>query len=435
MIFLGAALLPLSAGQPQRRLRGNIESNQTFTLTGNTRPSLAHARDQGEAGPALPLTSMTLHFTLSAAQLADQQQLQKQQLTRRTSQYHKWLTPEQYGDRFGVNSADLEQIGAWLAREGFSDIEVARSRTAVSFSGNAAQVQAAFHTPIHHYLVNGESHYAGAGDPVLPKAMQGMVAGISGLDDMHPKPRVRPHLTSSSNGKHYLLPDDFATIYDLQPLYGAGIDGSGQTIAIVGQSDIKLSDIEAFRTAAGLPPRDPQIILAGTDPGMRPDDEIESDLDIEWAGGIARNAAIIFVNSPNVFYSLYYAIENNVAPVISISYSECEANLGSANSNSLNGLLQQANMQGITVVADSGDWGPAGCDHAYPVVSGLAVNLPASSPYATAMGGTTFNEGAGIYWNSTTMPITVPPCPTFRKLPGTILAFPPLGGLAAAARV
>jgi subtilase family serine protease len=180
MILLGAALLPLSAGQPQRRLRGNIDSNQTFTLTGNTRPALAKARDQGETDSAQPLIGITLHFTLSAAQLADQQQLQKQQLTRRTSQYHKWLTPEQYGDRFGVNSADLEQISAWLAREGFSDIAVARSRTAVSFSGNAAQVQTAFRSPIHRYLLNGESHYASAGDPVLPKALQGMVAGIGG---------------------------------------------------------------------------------------------------------------------------------------------------------------------------------------------------------------------------------------------------------------
>jgi subtilase family serine protease len=401
-IFFGAALLATAASQPQRRVRGNISDNQTFTLTGNVRPMLAQTQDQGEVDGSLPLTRMTIHFTLSAAQLTDQQQLLKQQVTRHATEYHKWLTPEEYGARFGVNSADIEQITAWLAQQGFSNIEASRSRSSISFSGNAAQAQNAFHTSIHHYLTSdGKTHFANASDPVLPSALQGMVAGIRGLNDLHPKPHARPHFTSSISGNHFLTPDDFATIYDIQPLYGAGIDGTGQKIAIVGQSDIALSDIEAFRTAAGLPQNDPQVILTGTDPGIQSDDESESDLDIEWAGGVAKGATILFVTSTDVFTSLTYAIDNNVAPVISITYGNCEAELGNAESTSLNAVLLQATMQGQTVAAASGDDGAADCDDGNVASRGLAVDFPASSQYVTGLGGTAFNEGSGTYWNST----------------------------------
>jgi len=399
-LALSATLLAMGASQPPRRIHSNLESSQTFTLTGNTRPM--RAPDQGEVDPGLPLTRMTLHFALSAAQIADQQQLLKQQATRKGAQYHKWLTPEEYAARFGVNMADIEQISAWLAQAGFSDIEVARSHTAIGFSGSAAQVQNVFRTPIHRYRMNdGKMHYANTSDPVLPKALQGVAASLRGLNDIHPRPRLRPHFTSSISGNHFLTPDDFATIYNLQPLYGSGIDGTGQKIAIVGQTDIALSDIQAFRTAAGLPQNDPQIILTGTDPGTNTDDENESDLDIEWAGGVAKNATIVFVTSTDVFTSLTYAITNNVAPVIAITYGNCEAELGAAYSNTLNSLFAQATMQGITVVAASGDAGAADCDDTSVATSGLAVDFPASSPYVTGLGGTAFNEGTGSYWGST----------------------------------
>ncbi len=401
-LYLGVTLAASAANQPARRIAKSIDGNETFTLTGNTRPHLAQAQDQGEVDPGMPLTRMTLHFALSAAQMTDQQQLLQQQLTRKTSGYHKWLTPEQYAARFGVNSSDIEKVSEWLTQQGFSNIEVARSRTAISFSGSAAQAQTAFHTAIHHYVTaEGQRHYANAGDPVLPRALQGVAGSLRGLDDIHPKPPARPHFTSSISGNHFLTPDDFATIYDIQPLYGNGIDGTGQKIALVGQTDIALSDLQAFRSASGLPQNDPQIILTGTDPGTIADDASESDLDLEWAGGIAKNATLIFVTSTDVFTSLAYAIQNNVAPVVAITYGNCEAQIGRAYVQTLNNLLAQANLQGQTIVAASGDAGAADCDTANTAVSGLAVDFPASSPYVTGMGGTSFNEGTGSYWNST----------------------------------
>ena len=241
-----------------------------------------------------------------------------------------------------------------------------------------------------------------------------MVLGFRGLNDFSPKPKgirlsaaARPHFTSSISGNHFIAPDDFATVYSLKPLYDQGTDGSGQTIAVMGQTDLVLSDIQTFRSVSGLSTGSLQAVLipGSPDPGVLTSDIVEADLDVEWAGAVARGAAITFVNSTNVFDSLQYAIDQNVAPVISISYGDCEQNFSAAELNSLSSLTQQANAQGITVVGASGDSGAADCD--YPTSStvvssathGLAVDVPASIPNVTGIGGTQFSDtsNASLY--------------------------------------
>jgi len=201
---------------------------------------------------------------------------------------------------------------------------------------------------------------------------------------------------NGSNGAHYLAPDDFAAIYDLSPLFSAGFNGAGQKLVIVGQTDIALSDISSFRTQFGLPASAPKLVLFGADPGIQAGDEIEADLDIEWAGAVARNATIIYVYSQNVFSSLQYAVDQNLAPVISMSYGECET----AASASLRTIAQQANAQGITWLNASGDSGAAGCDWDASIAThGPAVASPADIPEVTAVGGTEFNETGNTGWN------------------------------------
>ena len=398
------------AFQPPSRIHANIDATHTFSLAGNTRPVLARAQDQGAVDPALALPRITLHLAMTASQKAELLQFVAGQQTPASPHWHQWLTPEQYADQFGANAADIQKIVAWLQGLGFSNIEVARSRTWISFSGTAAQAESAFQTPIHRYLVNGQTHYANATAPILPKDLDGMVESIRGLHDFHPRPRgikpgsaIKAHFTSSISGNHFLVPGDWATIYDVKPLYANGIDGTGIKIAIPGQSDIALSDIEAFRSAAGLSKNDPQVILSGPDPGTSSGDESESDLDIEWAGGIAKNATIVFVNSMDAFGSATYAVDNNVAPVLSITYGNCEQDLGTAEINTLTSLFLQANTQGMTVLAASGDQGAADCENsgATTASQGLAVDVPAAIPYVTGLGGTEFSEGSGTYWSST----------------------------------
>ncbi len=405
-LLLSASGPSLSAAQVPRRIFSEIKDNETFRVAGNTRPMLALAQDQGEVSSAQSLPRLAIHFALSSQQQEDLDALLRQQQTPGAAQFHKFLTPEEYADRFGLNTDDLAKVTEWLANQGFSDVQVARSRTFVSFAGTAGLVETAFHTSIHRYSLNGEIHYANTSDPSLPQALEGTVQSIRGLHNFRMRPhgirKLQPHFTSSISGSHFIAPDDFATMYNVKPLYQSGVDGTGVKIAIVGQSDIQLSDIRAFRAAAGLPANDPTIMLTGTDPGVQSSsgDEGESDLDVEWAGAIARNATIVFVTSTNVETSTTYAIDNNVAPVLSVSYGLCESETGRAESNTDASLYQQANAQGMTIVASSGDSGAADCDTSYPARRGLAVDEPSSLPYVTSIGGTTLNEGSGSYWNS-----------------------------------
>jgi subtilase family serine protease len=417
-VVLGALVafipgLPLLAAPAASRLSEQLASGRKFTLQGNMHPLLASAVDEGEADPSLLLPRITLHFKMTDAQETELDRLLQAQQDPSSPEYHHWLTPEQFADRFGMSESDLAQIMGWLTQLGFSDIQAARSRTFVAMAGTASQVRLAFETPIRRYRVNGTLHYANSSDPVLPRALEGMVSGIRGLSNFHPRPRgirsnARPRFTSNLSGDHFIAPGDFAIIYDVQPLYNAGINGTGQKIAIAGQTDIKVSDIEAFQIASGLPVKDPQIILDGSDPGTITDDETEADLDVEWAGAVARGATIVFVNSQDVFTSALYAIDHNVAQVLSISYGACEAQTPSAQIASMNSAFRQANAQGTTVVAASGDQGAADCDVSATASGpppssasqGLGVDFPASSPYVTAAGGTEFNENGKTYWSA-----------------------------------
>src|SRR5262249_50885927 len=191
-----------------------------------------------------------------------------------------------------------------------------------------------------------------------------------------------------------------ATIYDPNPLYASGIDGRGQRIAIAGQTDILLSDIRTFRSLSGLPPDDPDVILAAGsgDPGMNVDDLAEADLDIEWAGAAAPAAHIVYVNSFDVMYSLQYAVDQHVAPVVSITYGDCESGFDSLELQGLVSIGQQANAEGMAIVAATGDSGATDCDLSI-ATHGLAVDLPASMPYVTAVGGTEFRDAANS-WNA-----------------------------------
>jgi subtilase family serine protease len=379
-------------------------------VKGNMHPFARAEFDRGEAEPSLKLQNIILTFKPTAAQRAAVDALLAAQQDRSSPNYHRWLTPDEFASLSGISQNDLNKVVAWLTSQGFEVGNIASSRTWISFSGTAQQVQAAFHARMHRYEVNGEAHHAIATEPSVPIAFADVVLGFRGLSDFRPKARGRasivagPRFTSSVSGNHFLQPNDFATIYDLNPLYTAGINGTGQRIAVMGQTDIVMADIATFRTLAGLPANNPQVVLAGADPGTSQSDLAEADLDLEWSGAVARNATIIYVNSSNAFDSMIYAVDHNLAPVISISYGVCELQVAPSDANSLAQIAQQANAQGITIVAPSGDSGAADCDSGYPATQGLAVDFPASLPYVTGIGGTEFNEGSGTYWNATNSP-------------------------------
>jgi uncharacterized protein (TIGR03437 family) len=373
-------------------------------LHGHVRPQARAQFDRGPVEPSLVLPLITIHLKAAAGRQAALQQLLADQQDPTSPQYHKWLTPEQYADRFGRSQTDLQQVRAWLESQGFTVTYVARGRTWMTFWGTAQQVQSALHTEIHRYNVDGVAHYANATDPSIPAALASLVTGFRGLDDFRWKPRLvqgKP-LANVVGGSHALAPDDLATIYDIAPLYAAGIDGTGQSMAVVGQTDIKIADIDQFRSTFHLPAIKLQqtLIPSSPDPGVSKGDEPEADLDLEWSGAVARNATILYINSNNVVNSLMYAVDQNVAPVVTMSYGGCEAS-DLIDLPTTQQTAQQANAQGMTWLAAAGDTGSADCDSTDPAENGYAVDSPASTPEVTGMGGSQFSDYSGGYWADT----------------------------------
>jgi uncharacterized protein (TIGR03437 family) len=388
------------------RISGQVDATHLVKLAGNVKPQAKPAADEGPVDPAMKLSYVHLMLKPTAAQQTELDQLLIAQQDRRSPNFRKWLTPDQFGDRFGVSQPDIDKITGWLKSQGFDIITVGGGRRFIAFNATAQQVQSALKTEIHHYRVNGDLHFANATDPSVPAAIQPLVSGFLGLNDFEPTPMLRakdmkPGYTGTGGG-HNITPGDLAIIYDIAPLYNMGYTGAGETIAVIGRTNIYMSDISTFRSIFGLPPNLPQLVLVpgSADPGVVADFLGEADLDLEYSGGIAYDAQILFVYSPTVVTSLIHAITANVAPVITYSFGICEEGTTSVEASEYQKLGQQANAQGITWLASSGDSGAAACDAGAAAAShGAAVQLESALPEVTGVGGTMFSVNAG-YWQS-----------------------------------
>jgi len=400
--------------QPQDRITKFVDDEQRVTLNGNRHPLALVQYDAGAVSPDFRMDRMLLTLLPDAAQEDALTQLLDAQHNPESPYYHQWLTPEQYGERFGVSEADAAQVTAWLTSYGMEVEELTAGRRSIIFSGTAAEVESAFHTQIHTYKIGGEIHHASASDPEIPMAFAQVVGGVVSLHDFRSKPMHNgariPTPDFTSGGSHYLAPADFATIYDLGPLYQQSINGNGQSGAIVARSNISIADVRQFRTSFGLPANDPQIIVNGSDPGIvSSGEETEADLDVEWSGAVAKDSVIKFVvskstsSSDGSYLSAQYIVSHNLAPVMSMSFGVCEAALGSSGNSFIDSLWQQAAAQGITVFVSSGDSGAAGCDSpsASRATHGRGVNGLCSTPYSVCVGGTEFNDAShpSLYWS------------------------------------
>ncbi len=396
----------------QDRLTQSIDNQRRVTLRGNLHPMALAQYDRGPVSPDMKINLITLALKRADAQQQALDRLLAEEQDRSSPNYHKWLSPEEFADRFGISQNDVAKVAAWLNSEGFHIQDIARGRMWIVFSGTAAQVEAAFHTEIHRYEVNGETHFAIASEPSVPEALAPLVMGFRGLDDfrLHPAhskkavPRDGKHPPgiTFNDGVHALAPDDLATIYDFATLYNTGIDGTGQSIVVIGQTAIVMDDIRSFRSLFNLPANDPVLKLYGPDPGISQNDFEEADLDIEFAGGVARRAKLYYVYSQDVDVSVQYAVDQNFAPVITESYGGCEAKQSGTSTPFLRGVAQQANAEGITWLASTGDTGAADCDYGANVAQyGLGINFPSSIPEVTAVGGTEFNGPPGVdFWSN-----------------------------------
>ncbi|MGH9759067.1 MAG: Ig-like domain repeat protein [Candidatus Acidiferrales bacterium] len=432
LLLLAGVPLLASAQTPfiPARITQAVDNARLTTLTGNTHPLARPEFDRGAAPPNLPMDRMLLVLQRSPSQEAALETLIDQQQDKSSPNYHKWVTPAGFGRQFGPSDQDIQTVVEWLGSQGFQGIHVSNGRTVIEFSGTASLVQQAFHTAIHKYEVSGMEHWANASDPQIPTALTPVVAGVATLHNFYKQPQI---VISAQHAKikkipgsgpevtfkgppvvHALGPADYATIYNITPLYNANINGSGTTIAIVGRTDINLQDVTEFRNVFNLAGPAPQIILNGPDPGdLGGGEEGEAVLDTTWSGAVAPGANVDLVVSAStnstdgVDLSEVYIVDNNLGDVMSESFGTCEQGATQADETTIASLAEQAAAQGITYMVATGDSGAEGCDNpnAETTAKGpVSVNILASSPFTVAVGGTEFAEGSktASYWSAAT---------------------------------
>ncbi|MGA8646278.1 MAG: Ig-like domain repeat protein [Candidatus Sulfotelmatobacter sp.] len=447
LLVLFAAItsgLGFAQTQPAPLATQRIEDRVRVTLRGNVHPLAQSRYDRGAVSDSFPAERMFLLLQRSPEQESALREFILNAHSTGNPAYHKWLRPEQFA-AYGPADSDIAATTAWLQSHGFAVARITRGKTAIEFSGNAGQIRAAFNTEIHTYLVNGEEHHANNRDPQIPTALAPVVAGITPLNDFRPKSYMRvlgqalydpkthilkPEWTLSGNPPVLALaPGDFAVQYDLNPLYNAGINGSGVTIGIIGAADVDPTTIANYRTLFGLPPVNLSVIIDSSDPTPGEGNWAtgESYLDVEEAGAVAPGASINLYTAADtsvqsgLLLAAQRAVDDDQAPVLSTSYGTCEQDLGSAGNQFWATLWEQAAAQGQTSFVSAGDGGSAGCDdfgEAQPAQYGLAVSGFSSTPWNISVGGTDFYYSTysgsssaqlaqiGTYWdlNSTNAP-------------------------------
>ncbi len=431
LILLLAGLADAQTAQfmpVQPRITRAVDEAQLATLKGNTHPLARAQFDRGAAAPTLALERMLLVLKRSPEQEAALITLLDQQQDKSSPNYHKWLTPEEFGKRFGPADADLQTVTGWLQGHGFQVTQISKGRTVIEFSGTAAMVEEAFHTQIHRYVVKGESHWANASDPQIPDALIPVVAGVWTMHNFLKQPQV--HLAqdrmeaqvrpgplraefTAGNGLHALVPADYYTIYNIMPRFGT----SG-SIGIVARSNINTQDVTYFHYWTFDQAPQPTVIVNGPDPGdLGGGEEVEAVLDTTWSGAVDPSANVYLVVSASTNttdgadLSELYIVDNNLTDVMSESFGSCEAGVTSAQAAAMSSVAQQAAAQGITYVVSTGDSGSAGCDAPTQTQATHppSVNVLAANPYVIAVGGTMFNENtrSSSYWSSTNNPSTL----------------------------
>ncbi len=409
-----------------------VDTAHLQRLAGNVRPEVRPASDRGRVPDALPLPHLQLLLTRPAERERALQRALQDLHDRSSPNYHRWLTSAQVGERYGLAAADLSAITAWLIQQGFTVNTLYPGVPLIDFSGTAGQVRSAFRTEIHYLDSRGVRHIANMSDPEIPAALASAVNGIVSLHDFRPhtqfKARAKhaapkPAYTASS-GDTLVVPADLATIYDLNPLFGDGISGKGQTIVVIEDTNVySPADWATFRGTFGLTAAYPSGTFtqehpasSGTNncvnPGVVDGDETEATLDAEWASAAAPNAAIVLASCANTTtFGGLIALENLIngaspPALVSISYGECEAANGATANAAFNSVYEEAVALGTSVFVAAGDEGAASCDaNLANATHGIGVSAFASTPYDVAVGGTDFGDGyAGTtssYWSST----------------------------------
>jgi len=220
-------------------------------LSGTVHPLARAENDRGAVPDSFPANRMLVLLNPPAERQQALQQFLHDAHAKGSPAYHQWLTPEQFGARFGARDEDVQQVQSWLQSHGFAITRLTKSGRFLEFSGTAAQVREGLHAAIHQYEIEGKTYYSVASEVSVPQSIAPLLKGFAPLNTFpltsyvhsagtgtlsRTSNRVTPDFTTtnSSGATFYALsPEDFATQYNLTPLYQAGTNGAGATIGII----------------------------------------------------------------------------------------------------------------------------------------------------------------------------------------------------------
>lgn len=432
LAVLGVLVQPsISTGQSTQiapRITAPVNESSLVTLTGNVSSRARAEFDLGAASPSTQLSHVRLMLSRTSAQEAALNKYLADLQDKSSPNYHKWLTPAQFGKLYGPADSDIAAIVAWLQSQGLRVDGVSSGRTNIAFSGSVAQIERALHTSIHSYRANGEQFFSNNSNPKIPAALAGVVSGVARLNTLRPRPqhvvnrlglydpathrlkaavpsqsrRPKAELTTGSGTtadpyQLYIVPGDAATIYDTPNTTlnanfttGTSITGSGVTIGVGGDAVIQATTVASYRNRFLGDSNQP--IITNVDNTTATGDTDEAYIDTELAGGLAPGATIHFYTASTLDIAIEQMLADNSVDIFSLSFGQCELQLTTAENALINGWWQQAATQGIAVTVATGDNGSAGCDDnsaTDPIASnGLMVSGYASTPYNLAVGGT-----------------------------------------------
>ncbi|MGA8763751.1 MAG: protease pro-enzyme activation domain-containing protein [Candidatus Sulfotelmatobacter sp.] len=420
------------SGPSRALITAPVDASHLATLVGNTRLEANARNDRGRVSDGLQLDHMLLQLKRAPEVERDFAAYIETLTDKSSPNFRHWMSAAEQGEKYGLAQSDVDAITGWLRSQGFTVGYVYPNRMVIDFSGTAGQIRNAFNTEIHYLSVRGERHIANMSDPKIPAALAPAIHGVVSMHDFKPHNNISKRMDytfSGCGGTCYaLVPADFQTIYNLNPVYSGGTTGAGQTVAVVEDTNSFGSDWANYQSKFGLTSFGGTLTTthpndAGncTNPGTNSAD-IEADLDVEMVTAVAPGAAVNLIScaDTSTTFGGLIAIQNTISapnppPIMSMSYSVCEVLNGAAANASFNTAFQSAAAAGISVFASAGDEGGSECGRDFSVGSsyelpGIGVTGWSETAYNVSVGGTDYEvlynalEGGApqsTYWGAT----------------------------------
>ncbi|HVB26145.1 MAG TPA: S53 family peptidase [Ktedonobacteraceae bacterium] len=336
----------------------------------------------------------------------------------RSSQYHQYVTPEQFSQLFAPTPDEVRQVTTYLHSHGLTVTHIASNHLLIDASGTVAQAQQAFSTQINIYRLGTHTFFANANAPSVPSSLSPLIASINGLDNSaQPQPLYQrlatqrakilfqQHVTHITHTKQFATPggygpDDLAGAYDAATLHTMGMLGDNQTVALYELDGYLPNDVAQYAKMYNLGNLNLSNVQVDGFSGSAGQNAVEVELDIELMAAMAPHANQLVYEGPNTPQGMNDTynkiVTDNRAQVVSISWGLCETSTPPGELQTLDTIFKQGAAQGMSFFAAAGDSGAYDCAD-----TNLAVGSPASDPYVTSVGGTTLQVNNGSYGSET----------------------------------